>query len=149
MLGGADNPNGELPSYITGADTSSPPDVNHHPLVHSETRSVSPVHQSVPHQYPRHGLAASRYSEAQPRNTPAQPQSHKHRYCPSRKWQQRVPQRSDWFFWPAVQSHNLRQVYPPHLSVHLKSLLPYSPHKKARLNQRAVITLCYLANQNL
>lgn len=22
MLGGADNPNGELPSYITGADTS-------------------------------------------------------------------------------------------------------------------------------
>ncbi|MEF6854825.1 hypothetical protein U9440_25360, partial [Escherichia coli] len=35
------------------------------------------------------------------------------------------------------------------LSVHLKSLLPYSPHKKARLNRRAVITLCYLANQNL
>ena len=24
MLGGADNPNGELPSYITGADTDSP-----------------------------------------------------------------------------------------------------------------------------
>ena len=24
MLGGADNPNGELPSYITGADISSP-----------------------------------------------------------------------------------------------------------------------------
>ena len=24
MLGGADNPNGELPSYITGADTTSP-----------------------------------------------------------------------------------------------------------------------------
>ncbi len=23
MLGGADNPNGELPSYITGADTCS------------------------------------------------------------------------------------------------------------------------------
>ena len=23
MLGGADNPNGELPSYITGADTMS------------------------------------------------------------------------------------------------------------------------------
>ncbi|ELV59391.1 hypothetical protein EC991793_1641 [Escherichia coli 99.1793] len=23
------------------------------------------------------------------------------------------------------------------------------PHKKARLNRRAVITLCYLANQNL
>ncbi len=23
MLGGADNPNGELPSYITGADTGS------------------------------------------------------------------------------------------------------------------------------
>lgn len=23
MLGGADNPNGELPSYITGADTSA------------------------------------------------------------------------------------------------------------------------------
>ncbi|SRI89234.1 amidase [Shigella sonnei] len=25
MLGGADNPNGELPSYITGADTSEMP----------------------------------------------------------------------------------------------------------------------------
>ncbi|CSF23641.1 InsB [Shigella sonnei] len=24
MLGGADNPNGELPSYITGADTCHP-----------------------------------------------------------------------------------------------------------------------------
>ncbi|ETE14642.1 hypothetical protein V415_25345 [Escherichia coli LAU-EC10] len=24
MLGGADNPNGELPSYITGADTGKP-----------------------------------------------------------------------------------------------------------------------------
>ncbi|TZE48880.1 hypothetical protein E0I07_27270 [Escherichia coli] len=24
MLGGADNPNGELPSYITGADTAAP-----------------------------------------------------------------------------------------------------------------------------
>ncbi|BAX13966.1 hypothetical protein MRY16002_p10660 (plasmid) [Escherichia coli] len=23
MLGGADNPNGELPSYITGADTAA------------------------------------------------------------------------------------------------------------------------------
>ncbi|ECG0110451.1 hypothetical protein DDQ45_24065 [Salmonella enterica] len=26
MLGGADNPNGELPSYITGADISALPD---------------------------------------------------------------------------------------------------------------------------
>lgn len=26
MLGGADNPNGELPSYITGADTGKPVD---------------------------------------------------------------------------------------------------------------------------
>ncbi|GJH64834.1 hypothetical protein ECZC04_53940 [Escherichia coli] len=25
MLGGADNPNGELPSYITGANNDSPP----------------------------------------------------------------------------------------------------------------------------
>lgn len=28
MLGGADNPNGELPSYITGADILSVCDVN-------------------------------------------------------------------------------------------------------------------------
>ncbi len=27
MLGGADNPNGELPSYITGADTSLGPQI--------------------------------------------------------------------------------------------------------------------------
>ncbi|OSK97138.1 hypothetical protein ECXG_05305, partial [Escherichia coli TA447] len=40
-------------------------------------------------------------------------------------------------------------VFLCRLSVHLKSLLPYSPHKKARLKRRAVITLCYLANQNL
>lgn len=31
MLGGADNPNGELPSYITGADTSSPSAQRHLP----------------------------------------------------------------------------------------------------------------------
>ncbi|WP_446494576.1 hypothetical protein ACL60U_08935 [Escherichia coli] len=28
MLGGADNPNGELPSYITGADTSHEDDIS-------------------------------------------------------------------------------------------------------------------------
>ncbi|ECE5087913.1 hypothetical protein DDU56_22705 [Salmonella enterica] len=37
MLGGADNPNGELPSYITGADTSS----------YDKLRAI--VSRSIPH----------------------------------------------------------------------------------------------------
>ena len=30
MLGGADNPNGELPSYITGADTTNESELDIH-----------------------------------------------------------------------------------------------------------------------
>ena len=47
MLGGADNPNGELPSYITGAD-NIPITVKHRGvdsalLVHFSSISVAPV----------------------------------------------------------------------------------------------------------
>ena len=44
MLGGADNPNGELPSYITGANTVTPHTFRHsyimHMLYHRQPRKV-------------------------------------------------------------------------------------------------------------
>lgn len=33
MLGGADNPNGELPSYITGANKNIPARFTRHPMM--------------------------------------------------------------------------------------------------------------------
>ncbi|MEI1656701.1 hypothetical protein QJN67_27410 [Escherichia coli] len=41
MLGGADNPNGELPSYITGADIIGQPDSREEPMSQPKPFEVS------------------------------------------------------------------------------------------------------------
>ncbi len=47
MLGGADNPNGELPSYITGANTGAGPlRLSGHPRWKGSPYSGSVVHAS-------------------------------------------------------------------------------------------------------